>query len=401
MTRWGIAVLAGISMVTVLACGYAAIVPFDAGTMQFAVSVNEAKQAAKDWAGNQLLVLDLTGVDTPEPGSSSPAEFILFTPDRAQCFRVCTNTGQVRRWYNKSLRDAYLSHLRGGLDRSQWLPTAELSATVNTFLSTRYTGFAQYNMTTTNPEDSCAAYAETLTNGVQNRYRAARCVIDQWTGDVCSYSAPSGVNAPISTQFTVQSAQAVQDGLDHVLNIDWYVADDEEENGHNVKFAAAFVSANLGVAVLPDKIGNAVLVWQIGVVSHVDNSEYSYSDYVTDLRTGADMDDVICWAVDIDANTGTVRRCDQDDPDIYSPPSVATPTFSPAAGTYTGTQSVTISCSESGAAIRYTTDGTKPTPTSTLYSGPVSVSTSQTLKARAYKTGFRSSLVGTAEYVIE
>ena len=47
----------------------------------------------------------------------------------------------------------------------------------------------------------------------------------------------------------------------------------------------------------------------------------------------------------------------------------AAPTFSPAAGTYIGNQSVTISTTTSGATIRYTTDGTTPSETvGTVYS---------------------------------
>jgi len=50
-----------------------------------------------------------------------------------------------------------------------------------------------------------------------------------------------------------------------------------------------------------------------------------------------------------------------------------TPTFDPVAGTYTGTQNVTISCAVAGATIRYTTDGTEPTENSPTYAGPVGV----------------------------
>ena len=42
----------------------------------------------------------------------------------------------------------------------------------------------------------------------------------------------------------------------------------------------------------------------------------------------------------------------------------ATPTFSPAAGTYSSAQTVTISTTTGGATIRYTTDGTTPSETS-------------------------------------
>ena len=80
---------------------------------------------------------------------------------------------------------------------------------------------------------------------------------------------------------------------------------------------------------------------------------------------------------------------------------VATPTFSPGAGTYATAQSVTISTTTSGAAIRYTTDGSTPTETvGTLYSGPFSVTTSQTIKAIAYKSGLPDSTVSSVAYSI-
>jgi hypothetical protein len=78
----------------------------------------------------------------------------------------------------------------------------------------------------------------------------------------------------------------------------------------------------------------------------------------------------------------------------------ATPTFAPAAGTYTGTQSVTISDTTSGATIYYTTNGTTPTTASTPYTGPVSVGASETLEAIAVASGQTASAVATAAYTI-
>ena len=84
-----------------------------------------------------------------------------------------------------------------------------------------------------------------------------------------------------------------------------------------------------------------------------------------------------------------------------SGPTVATPTFSPAAGTYTSAQSVTISTSTSGASSRYTTDGSNPTATTgTVYSSPVAANATTTLKAVGYATGFATSPVATAVYTI-
>jgi sugar lactone lactonase YvrE len=62
-------------------------------------------------------------------------------------------------------------------------------------------------------------------------------------------------------------------------------------------------------------------------------------------------------------------------------PVAQTPTASPAAGTYAGAQMVTLTTQNSTAAIYYTTDGTTPTTSSSVYSGPVTVSASETLQA--------------------
>lgn len=81
-------------------------------------------------------------------------------------------------------------------------------------------------------------------------------------------------------------------------------------------------------------------------------------------------------------------------------PPAATPTFSLAAGTYTSAQTVTISDVTSGATIYYTTDGTTPTTGSTVYSGAITVSSSETIEAIATATGYSASAVASASYTI-
>ena len=79
----------------------------------------------------------------------------------------------------------------------------------------------------------------------------------------------------------------------------------------------------------------------------------------------------------------------------------AAPTFSPAAGTYTEAQSVTISTTTSGASIYYTTDGSTPSSSNgTLYNGAINVSEDMTIKAIAVKAGSNDSPVSEAAYTI-
>jgi hypothetical protein len=76
----------------------------------------------------------------------------------------------------------------------------------------------------------------------------------------------------------------------------------------------------------------------------------------------------------------------------------ATPSFSPLAGTYKDSQLVTIS-SPYNATIYYTLDGSTPTLNSPVYTNPIEVSSTQTIKAIAFLYGIISP-VGFATYTI-
>ncbi len=81
-------------------------------------------------------------------------------------------------------------------------------------------------------------------------------------------------------------------------------------------------------------------------------------------------------------------------------PAAASPTFSPAPGTYTTSQSVTLASATPGAAVYYTTDGTTPTQSSTPYSSPISVTVDTTIQAIATASGYAPSAVSTGAYLI-
>lgn len=79
---------------------------------------------------------------------------------------------------------------------------------------------------------------------------------------------------------------------------------------------------------------------------------------------------------------------------------VATPEISPPTGFYTEAFEASIACSTPDATIRYTLNGTTPTTTSPIYTEPIPISAACSLKAKAWRTGWNSSTVATATYVI-
>lgn len=88
-------------------------------------------------------------------------------------------------------------------------------------------------------------------------------------------------------------------------------------------------------------------------------------------------------------------------------PTASAPTFSPVGGSYVGTQSVTLSTSSVGAILCWNTTGSPATngttgcpAGSTLYTGPISVPSSETIYAVAGGTGFADSSVASAGYTI-
>jgi len=92
--------------------------------------------------------------------------------------------------------------------------------------------------------------------------------------------------------------------------------------------------------------------------------------------------------------------CEKESTAPEDQPTVATPAFNPAGGTYSSAQNVTLSCTTSGATIRYTIDGSEPTSRSTVYSSPISVFNITTIKAKGYKKGWTPSATESATYTI-
>ena len=87
------------------------------------------------------------------------------------------------------------------------------------------------------------------------------------------------------------------------------------------------------------------------------------------------------------------------EPPVPPTPTVATPTFTPEAGTYFEEQSVSIASATDGATIYYSTisESGEWNP----YEGPITVTESMTIWAYAAKDGYNNSAVASATYTIQ
>ena len=192
--------------------------------------------------------------------------------------------------------------------------------------------------------------------------------------DPPSDTAPSTVSATVSssgTSVAIVFSEAVQFGAGgsggFVLNIG---------GGGTVTLSS------------PSIIGSTVTYSTLSrVISSLETATLAYVQPGNGAEASDDNVDVSSFSGLSVTNNSTVSQ-------------VVAPIFTPAGGIYFGTQGVVITSSTPGTTRRYTTDGTDPTSSSTLYVSPVPVSTPTTLKARAFAGGFIDSDVTTATYEV-
>ena len=173
-------------------------------------------------------------------------------------------------------------------------------------------------------------------------------------------------------------------------------------------------SSKLGTATTPalNFEGNATLTFRAGswnndattLVVSVSSGQLSQTEFKLENAVFADYSVTITGAeqgcqITFAGSTASKERFFLDEVKVTASGEVevtAAPTFSPASGTYTEAQTVTISA-EDGADIYYTTNGDDPTTSSTKYSAPFEVATTTTVKAIAVLDGVESS-VASATY---
>jgi Chitobiase/beta-hexosaminidase C-terminal domain len=145
--------------------------------------------------------------------------------------------------------------------------------------------------------------------------------------------------------------------------------------------------------------GVGTVTWiLVADIAHTNSWAVSSAGLLTGTPTAIETDLLVIQATD---STGSVAQKFVTIATVASQTPAATPTFSPSAGTYTSVQTVTISDSTPSATIYYTTNGSTPSTSSPVYSGPFVVSATTTVQAIATAPGFTQSSVGSATYTIQ
>jgi hypothetical protein len=124
--------------------------------------------------------------------------------------------------------------------------------------------------------------------------------------------------------------------------------------------------------------------WPINIPSIVGGNT-AYVGFTGGSGTGSSSQKILTWNYTVGSS---------------SLPLATTPIFNPPGGSYTSAQTVGISSLTSGATIYYTTNGSTPTTSSSVYTVPISVSSTETLRAIAAKTGYANSSTASAAYTI-
>jgi Chitobiase/beta-hexosaminidase C-terminal domain/NHL repeat len=161
---------------------------------------------------------------------------------------------------------------------------------------------------------------------------------------------------------------------------------------------AADAAGNLYIANWPNSIRKVDA--STGIITRYAGNGYTGLSGDGGSATMASLCDPGGLASNSSGNIYIADACNYRVREVTFPGPAATPMLSLAAGTYTGTQSVTITDATADAMIYFTTDGSTPSTGSTIYSGAISVGASETLNAIAVAPGYTESAVASAAYVI-
>ena len=236
-----------------------------------------------------------------------------------------------------------------------------------------------------------------LTQGIVTSCSGTTAYIQDATAAICVY----GSTLTVGDMVTVQGTLSTYKGLLEITSPTVTVVSSGNSVTPTVKTIAEINSDYSGDNALQGmfvKIENATVTAVSG-----SNTTISQGENTIIVRGITDVTVAVGDVITLTGNIGCFDAAQIANPtNVIVSVMCATPTFSPAAGTYTYAQSVEISCATDGATVYYTTDGTEPSASNgTEYSGAIAVGSNMTIKAIAVKDGLENSAVVSAAYVID
>lgn len=359
------------------------------------ISPDQAKQIVRDWMPAQSMGLSVV--------STGDVFYELCENGKQNVFLVQGISGVVKVWRNKdgiesfeTLENRDISEKAKEEDK---LPLSELRSITESFLLSHDPQYTSMTMVCCEPWTSCFTYAQRIGGNIINAQNVDNCVINEYTGELLVYEALRNGTPQLSALPTITSDAAQQ--LAYVgatqLKIPRQGSMGVAELGDDP--ALVFLSRERGLWALKSDDGSYHPYWLFDYVLSSDQ-QYNLQQYNKELLEGPGMTSGKSVTMQVDAVTGEANPEEGLFLPSISLSSGASPAIAPAAGTYSVAQTVTITSSDPNAVIRYTTDGTRPVYTSQQYTGPITISTTTTIKARAYIPNHRASEMVASTYLI-
>ncbi len=235
----------------------------------------------------------------------------------------------------------------------------------------------------------------TVSVGTTQQFRATGTYSDSSTSDLTASVTWSSSNTAMATVNSSGLATAMAQGRTNILVANGSVQAQAAVTvmpTATVTFSPAGGTYNSAQTVTISTTASSATIYYTTNGSTPTTSSAIYSGPITVSST----ETLEAIAVASGYTTGAAGSASY----TINPLAAATPTFSPAGGTYTSAQTVTISTTTPSATIYYTTNGSTPTTSSAIYSGPITVSSTETLEAIAVASGYTTSAAGVAGYTI-
>jgi hypothetical protein len=227
------------------------LVPYDAQTMAYPVTPEQALASARSWFGDPQLQLTLAGVERQE-GWPDFDEYVL--ESSVHRFKVRCADGHVRSWRNRQVTTSWTQAINTGVAPAY--SEAQLEQIATAFAATHYPGYAARNMRLLAMDDGTATFVGELAGGVLFSGNVCKVSVCEFTGEVKEYLAHATAGVTVGTIPGIPSAQAESAALDYLLG------------SSGVQSALTVGPSSLWV--MTDDLGVQRLVWFVDAVTGPD-----------------------------------------------------------------------------------------------------------------------------------